>query len=242
MNIAEENTVQGGIAPSVTDLHFKLRGPIVVELAILFAQDWQYAAALHPNSEALIKPLAAGPMGCRLISDGPDENLDTLALTLEAVVGAATKHIRIMTPYFLPNRELFSALLSAALRGVHVQIILPEENNLFYVPWANRNILAELTKWDVDVYYQLPPFCHSKLLCVDDNYSLIGSANLDPRSLRLNFELGIEVFSEELNRELVEHFENTVTSSKKANYEALANRSILARLRDSATGLLSPYL
>lgn len=242
MNIAMDNTIQGDLARSVTDLHFKLCGPIVVELAALFAQDWQYAAAIQAEMDIPRTPCVAGAMECRLIADGPDENLETLALTLEAVVGSANKHIRIMTPYFLPNRELFAALLSAALRGVHVQIVLPEKNNLFYIPWANRNLLVELTKWDVDVYYQLPPFCHTKILCIDDNYSLIGSANLDPRSLRLNFELGIEVFSEEFNQKLVSHFESTIVSSKKAMYEELADRSIYSRLRDSATSLLSPYL
>lgn len=135
-----------------------------------------------------------------------------------------------------------ASLESAALRGVRVRIVLPEKNNLFYVQWAHSNTLAELLRWEIEAWYQPAPFCHAKLLCIDDEYSLIGSANLDSRSLRLNFELGVEIFSKALNRELREHFDTTITTSRRLTYEELANRPISRRLRDSAAALFSPYL
>lgn len=103
-------------------------------------------------------------------------------------------------------------------------------------------MLAELLSWNVDIFYQPAPFCHSKLLCIDDHYSLVGSANLDPRSLRLNYELGIEIFSHTLNKELTQHFDDIIAKSKAVSYEEIANRSVPVRLRDSLMGLLSPYL
>jgi cardiolipin synthase len=103
-------------------------------------------------------------------------------------------------------------------------------------------MLTELLLWNVEVFYQPAPFCHSKLLCVDDHYSLVGSANLDPRSLRLNYELGIEIFSHTLNKELSQHFDNIIVRSEAISDKDLANRSVPVRLRDSFMSLLSPYL
>jgi len=177
-----------------------------------------------------------------VIPDGPDGALDALSLTIQSVIAAASKSVDIMTPYFLPSRELIASLQSATLRGVKVRVILPGKNNLFYIHWANRNMLAELMKWHVEAYYQPAPFCHSKLLCVDQEYCMVGSANLDPRSLRLNFELGIEIFSAPLNSELRLHFENTLASSIRITREELANRSVPVRLRDSFVSLFAPYL
>jgi cardiolipin synthase len=102
--------------------------------------------------------------------------------------------------------------------------------------------LTELLRWGIEAYYQPAPFCHSKILCVDREYSLIGSANLDPRSLRLNYELGVEVFSTEFCSELRAHFESVIVASEPIKYEQLVNRSVPTRLRDSAVALFSPYL
>jgi cardiolipin synthase len=157
-------------------------------------------------------------------------------------LSAASQSIDIVTPYFLPSRELTASLQSAALRGVSVRIVLPAANNLFYMHWAHRNALAELLQWGIEVFYQPPPFCHSKILCIDRDYSLIGSANLDPRSLRLNFELCIEVFSENLNAELKSHIDELIAMSKPVAYLEIERRPVWMRLRDSVSALLSPYL
>lgn len=242
MNVAGEHTATDDRPREISDVHFELRGPVVPELAALFATDWLFATG------ASIEPLPGEPppeppdMHCRVIPDGPDDELDTLAATMQAVISSASRSVDIMTPYFLPGRELMSSLEAAALRGARVRIVLPAENNLFYVHWAHRNMLAEMLRWDIEAWYQPAPFCHSKLFRVDDDYSLIGSANLDSRSLRLNFELGIEVFSDSLNRELGEHFERVIATSTRAHYDDLAGRSLGVRLRDSAAALFSPYL
>ena len=242
MNISDDQTSLAGEPRRVSDVHFCCHGPVVGELTEVFCRDWHFATgdrlvlAGSPASKAM------GEMHCRVVPDGPDAELDSLALTIQTAISAATKSIDIMTPYFLPGRELMTALLSASLRGVKLRIILPGRNNLFYMHWANRNLLAELLDWDIQAFYQPAPFCHSKLLCIDDHYSLIGSANLDPRSLRLNFELGIEIFSESLNRELRTHFEQVLSLSTRIRHDDLARRSLGVRLRDSAVALLSPYL
>ena len=242
MNISDDQTSLAGQARRVSDVHFHLLGPVVSELSEVFCRDWHFATHTPAVESGTPTPETRGDMKCRVVPDGPDDELDSLALTIQTAISAATESIDIMTPYFLPGRELMTALLSASLRGVKVQIILPGKNNLFYVHWANRNLLGELLTWDIAAFYQPAPFCHSKLLCIDGNYSLIGSANLDPRSLRLNFELGIEVFSESLNHTLRTHFAQVLAVSTRIRPDDLARRSVRARLRDSAAALLSPYL
>lgn len=242
MNIGDKHVGAADRPREITDVHFSLRGPIVDSLAEIFYRDWHFTTGeTHRNAQPG-KVLFDGDADCRAIPDGPDEEMDALAQTIQSVVSGASRSVDIMTPYFLPSRELISTLQAAALRGVRVRILLPMENNLFYVHWANRNMLTELLGWGVEAYYQPAPFCHSKLLCVDDEYCLIGSANLDPRSLRLNFELGIEVFSERLGNDLRRHIESVVTESTPITYEGLSSRSVPVRLRDSMAGLFSPYL
>ena len=242
MNISDDHTTVPGKKRRVTDVHFSLRGPVVAELAAVFHDDWLFATGQTIKADERQVALSDGAARCRVVPDGPDDQLDALALTIQGVVSGALDSINIMTPYFLPSRELIASLQAAALRGIRIRIVLPAKNNLFYVHWANRNLLAELLEWGIEICYQPAPFCHSKLLCVDDEYCLIGSANLDPRSLRLNFELGVEIFSAPLNAELRAHIDEVAAQSKPVTIEELLARSTRVRLRDSFVNLFSPYL
>jgi len=155
---------------------------------------------------------------------------------------AARRRIAIMTPYFLPPRELLGALQAAALEGVDVAVILPEKNNLFYVHRATRHMLWEIVQRGVSVYYQPPPFVHSKLFYIDDDYAQIGSANLDPRSLRLNFELNVEVYDRALVGHLSRHFEEVRARSRRVTLQDVDGRTMATKLVDGLAWLASPYL
>jgi cardiolipin synthase len=242
INISDDHTSINDEPRDVSDIHFELHGPVVSELVRLFCSDWYFATGNKVDVAPSDPEPETSDMHCRIIPDGPDDEIDTLAATMQTVISAAHNTVDIMTPYFLPGREVMSSLESAALRGVRVRLVLPEKNNLAYVHWAHRNMLTEMLRWDIEAYYQPAPFCHSKLFCIDRDYSLIGSANLDSRSLRLNFELGIEVFSSALNAELTRHLESVIATSRRARYEDLVDRSLSVRLRDSAAALFSPYL
>ena len=225
----------------VVDIHFRLEGPIVGQIARVFREDWEFAAR-----ESLDIPEATtAPVGdalCRTITEGPNEDLDRLVMLLIAAIGAARHRIRIMTPYFLPSREMIAVLLSAALRGIEVTIVLPGKNNLPYVHWAMRNMLWELLERGVRVYFQPPPFVHSKLFLIDDHYVVVGSANLDPRSLRLNFELAVEIFHDGMAREIAAHFDEARSRSHEVTLEEIDARSFPVRLRDGMAWLFSPYM
>ncbi len=231
------------------DLQFEASGSVVAKLQELFEKDWQLMnrkgldLGLGQNEDnATVAARHKGPTVCRVIGDGPANNRNPLAKTLHGVFSAAQKNITIMTPYFLPGHSMVAALQAATLRGVRVQILLPERSNLRFVDWATRNMLWELLMWNVEVYYKPAPFAHTKLTLVDDEYVMGGSANLDARSLRLNFELGVEMFDRDLATQVQQHVQDAIAHSRRVTLIELDQRPIPQRVRDSFFWLFSGYL
>ncbi|MBL4782474.1 MAG: PLDc N-terminal domain-containing protein [Porticoccaceae bacterium] len=242
MNLGDRHLVaESANKKKTADIHFQFQGPIVAQLTAGFTQTWQLASGRVAKAGST-EPSECGDSRCRVIVDGPDMNLDKLSHVLMAAIAQAKSSIRIMTPYFLPPREMLTALQTAALRGVVVTLVLPEKNNLPYVHWAMRNMLWELLYYNVRVVYQPPPFNHSKLFLVDGQYLLIGSANLDSRSLRLNYELSVEIYDSLLAVELEQEFERRVAGGVELGLSDLDGRSLLSRSRDALCWLFSPYL
>jgi cardiolipin synthase len=241
MNIGARNLIEPRSRRATADLHFRLQGPVVAQLEAVFLEDWRFATGEHVQ----ITPAAAEPAGpayCRCISDGPNEDLDKISLVLMGAISSARHEILIVTPYFLPSREMIASLQSAALRGVAVTVILPERSNLPFVDWATRKLLWELLLHGVTICYQPPPFAHTKLFVVDDVYAQIGSANWDPRSLRLNFELNLEVMGTESVAVLVSHARQRRRASTQLTLQEIDGRGLLIRLRDALCWLFLPYL
>lgn len=243
MNIRHGHWV--GLEPKhpVRDIHFRLEGPVVAQLQEVFVQDWEFS-----SREALRGPTwfpdlpPCGPTLARGIQDGPDENMDVLNWTLLGAINSATRSIRIATPYFLPDPPMAQALNLAAMRGVEVDIVLPERSNLFYMDWAMWGQFWMVMGHGVRLWLTPPPFDHSKLMVVDDYWTLFGSSNWDPRSLRLNFEFNVEAYCDVLGPRTVELFENRIRMATRVTERDLAARGILRRLRDSVARLASPYL
>jgi cardiolipin synthase len=244
MNIGDRHLVSRTVNRGrVADVHFQVTGPVVTQMVEVFLEDWRFVTG-DDRSLAARSPLShdGGTAVCRTITDGPDKELDRLAMILGEAVSAARHRIDIMTPYFLPPRELIRALQAASLRGVVVNVILPERNNLPLVHWATRNLLPELLDQGVRVFYQPPPFAHTKLFLIDDQYAHIGSANLDTRSLRLNFELAIEVYDCSFAEQVAAYYRRIQERSRAVTSEALQGRHLPARMRDAFAWLFSPYL
>ena len=222
------------------DTHFRCQGPVVRGIRRIFQSDWHRS---HGTSlPTLDEPSLTGDMVCRVIADGPGKNLLKLQLVLQAAINSAQRRIAIMTPYFVPPDEIVCALQSASLRGVTTQLMLPSKSNLPYVSWATQHMISQLTDYGVEVLLQPPPFAHDKMLLIDEHYALVGSANLDYRSLRLNFEIGLEVFSADFNQQLTQEFERRIALSKPLDSTQIESRSRSKRLRDGLAWLAIPYL
>jgi cardiolipin synthase A/B len=226
----------------ITDIHFQVEGPIVLELQEIFLEDWYFATQESLPWLAYPHELLPGESVCRIVSGGPSEDFEKINWMLLGALAWAQKRIQIMTPYFVPDRVMISALNTAALKGVSVEIILPEKNNLPFVSWASRALLDEMLQNGVRFYYQPAPFSHGKLFVADEAYALIGSSNWDARSLRLNFELDLEVYDSLFAKNLSDHFDDVRSRSREVTLRELEKDPFLTKLRNSVTKLFSPYL
>jgi cardiolipin synthase len=243
MNLREGNLVAQNPRHPVRDLHFRLEGPVVAQLQEAFAADWVFVTGEVLAGTDWFPPLEAkGGVVARAIPDGPDEDFEKLRWAILAALSCARDSVKILTPYFLPDPPLVSALNLAALRGVRVEIVLPERSNLPFVDWASRAMWWQVLERGCKIWLGPPPFDHSKLMLVDGQWSLVGSGNWDTRSLRLNFEFNLECYCPELAGSLEKILQSKLQGARQVTLEEVDSRSLPIRLRDGVTRLFSPFL
>jgi len=242
MNIADANVMATQPQDPVQDTHFRVDGPIVGQLVENFLQDWAFAA-----EEMLEGPEWFGEgdgegdeTPARAVDAGPDEDMEKVEFAILQAVACATASIEVMTPYFLPDDRLITALTLAAMRGVEVDIIIPERSDHRFVDWATRPNIGPLLKDGARIWLTPPPFRHSKLMVVDGEWCLIGSSNWDMRSFRLNFELCVEVYDRALAGALSEKMRRWRGAA--LTQADLDRRSLPVQLRDAGARLLLPYI
>ncbi|HWW21491.1 MAG TPA: phospholipase D-like domain-containing protein [Steroidobacteraceae bacterium] len=241
LNIGAENLVSTHPRYPVLDTHFRVAGPVVSQLCGAFAELWTFT-----TGEALLGstwcPLLqrAGDSIARAVTSGPDQDLEKIEFLVLSAVACAQFSIQIMTPYFLPDDRIITALSLAAIRGVTIDIVLPESSNHPSVDWSTRAHIEPLLIAGCRVWTHSLPFDHSKLLTVDSTWCFIGSANWDMRSFRLNFEINLEAY----HSALVEQVSAIIRANQKTRLtlQDLERRSWPVRLRDSAARLMLPYL
>ena len=241
LNIGAENLRATRPSNRVRDIHFMIEGPVVKQVMESFQDDWAFT-----TSETLDGPLwfpeshHDGNTPARVISSGPDQSVDQLMLALLSAVNSASSSLRIATPYFLPDEQVLTALQLAALRGVEVHVVIPAVNNHRLMGWAMQAHIRPLIKSGCHIWRSPPPFDHSKLATVDETWCLIGSANWDARSLRLNFEITMEFYDSKLAKRL-----NGIIDAKRGDAVTLDEidaRWPIVKIRDAAARLLMPYL
>ncbi len=241
LNIGAENLLATRPAHPVLDVHFRVTGPVLEQLCEAFAEQWHFATAEVLGRPRWIHKPEGGGEGCaRVITSGPDQDLEKIQLLVLEAIGCARTSIKVMTPYFLPDERIITALALAAMRGVGVDIVLPARTNHPTIDWAMRAHIDPLLSAGCRVWAHAPPFNHSKLMAVDGLWCLVGSANWDTRSFRLNFELCLEAYHEPtvalVNARIAAHQTTLLTAAQ------LAARSWAACTRDRLSRLLMPYL
>jgi cardiolipin synthase len=225
------------------DTHFRLRGPVVAHLMEVFVDDW-----LFTTDEALRGPewfpqlAASGDSLARGIEAGPDEAFERLRWTYLGAINAAQRTVRICTPYFIPDGGIVSALDAAALRGVDVDIVLPEETDLPHIRWAMVHQLWQVLDRGCRVWMRPGPFDHSKLMVVDAHWTFVGSGNWDARSLRLNFEFNVESYCRRLGRLMDELIVERRAGSRRISLDDVNARPPAIKLRDGIARLFAPLL
>lgn len=247
MNIRQGVTAEFVGAAMAHDTHFHIEGPVIADIFSVAAEDWYFASGerLHGHAwriamEASGEP--GSPVFIRTLPSGPDASLEANHKMLMGAFSVARRSIRLMSPYFLPDRELISALTTAARRGIDIDIVVPSANNLLLVDRAMTAQFDQVVRSYCRVWRAQGPFDHSKLLVVDSIWAFVGSSNLDPRSLRLNFEIDLEVLDAGFAARIERRIEAAIGSAVEVTLESLRARPFLQRLIDRILWLGSPYL
>jgi cardiolipin synthase len=241
INIADENVQAGQPSHPVRDVHFEVEGPVVDQIAEAFAVDWWLTTGEELKDISWFPPLSGGGSAqARVITSGPDLDIEKMDLIFLQAIASARQSIKVATPYFLPDERLITALRLAVMRGVAVDIVVPEESDHLVVDWAMLANAEPLLATGVSLWLAPKPFEHSKLLTIDGTWSLIGSANWDVRSMRLNFEITLEVYDADFARLIAAQIDRR--KGRQLTFAEIATQPLAIRLRDRAARLLLPYL
>lgn len=224
------------------DVHMMIEGPAVLDFCTIFAEDWAFAVG-----EPLPMPQRETPVllpGAKVVPlpSGPDQELNASALLYFGGITAAKRSVWLTTPYFIPDESILRALQSAAIRGVDVRIIVPAKTDAMLVGPAGRYYFPELLRSGVRIFENRQEMLHSKTMVIDGEMSMVGSANLDIRSMRLNFELGVLVADEKLTGALAERFRAAEAKSREVALAGLSSKGFRVQALERMARLLSPIL
>ena len=239
------------------DMGIRIRGPAVDQLQEVFAEDWYYVSekdladktyfgrwqaheeAAREEAEAEGSAKAA----CAVVASGPDTRYSSIHDALFIAINQTRKRLLITTPYFIPSRPILAALRAALYRGVDVRIMVPGgRNDVAIIRHASRSYYPELLEVGAKILEYQPTMLHAKVLVFDDSLAMLGSANLDSRSFRLNFEASCFVGGEQVAGGLAEVFERDTEDCDEVTLDQLKNRSWPAKLVDATANLFSPLL
>jgi cardiolipin synthase len=238
MNIGREYEREWG------DQCVQLQGRVLENLDAVFQEDWLFVTN-RPLGEmprpAGSEPTAATAL-CTVIASGPDRVEHRVRDSFFLAVTNARRRVWLTSPYFIPDASLIDALRAAALRGLDVRILTPRQNDVWLAALASRSCHGQLKRAGARIFEYLPRFLHTKNLIVDDELSIVGSANVDARSFRLNFELTCFITSVEVNATLASIFESYCLESAEISRVDLERKGVVIKCLESGANILSPLL
>jgi cardiolipin synthase len=225
------------------DLHLRLEGDVVALMKVVFMEDWVYATGQRASLPAPgpAPSAASGAISTQVLVSGPDSSWESIHRLHVSAIYAAKRRVWLATPYFVPGEAAMMALTSAALGGLDVRLLVPKLADSRLVTFATRSSFDELLDAGVKVYEYGPRLLHTKALLVDDDTAIIGSANFDHRSFRLNFEVSLLFHDAGLARELEGILEDDLRHAPRVRADR--RRSFWrSRLPEALARLLSPLL
>ena len=246
INLQDRNRTGDVDGPPLRDYHARIEGPAVAGLQFQFIEDWYFAtreSLKHLLTADYFPPLEMVDEGLvQVVPSGPERGGSVIGdVFFGAIVGSETS-LTIVTPYFVPDDPILQALRHAALRGVDVRIVVPRRSNHRYAEYAARSLYGSLLASGVRIFERFEPFLHAKALVVDDDYAFIGSANLDYRSLHVNFETNIEVHHHAFLSSLVAQVEDEIRHSEEITLVAHMQRPLVRRIAENFCFLFQPML
>lgn len=226
------------------DTHLRFEGTAVLALQRLFLEDWAFATERDaPVGLAYLpRPTGQGDHLVQVVGSGPDTDVFAIHKLYFSAITSAKQRVWITTPYFVPDEPILEAISTAAMRKVDVRIIVPRDGDSRLVNLAARSYFPELLQAGARIFEYEGRFIHAKTMVVDDDLAIVGTANLDNRSFRLNFEVVAAVYGADLATRLATAFEDDLTCTREVQPTTLQREPLLQRLGESAARLMSPLL
>ncbi|MBP1969757.1 cardiolipin synthase [Virgibacillus natechei] len=225
------------------DTHLRIYGDAVRNMQTRFILDWNQASRNDIlYEERFYDAVPSGDVGIQIVSSGPDSELEQIKQGYIKMIMEAKDYIYIQTPYFIPDESLRDALRIAAASGVDVKLMIPNKPDHPFVYWATLSSVGDLLKAGADVYIYQNGFLHAKTIVVDGNISSVGTANIDVRSFRLNFEINAFLYDKEVTQRLVDLFNEDILLSTQMTPKLYSKRSLGIRFKESVSHLISPIL
>ena len=224
------------------DTHLKITGSAVQSLQAQFCLDWNLSSAsqltfCHSNFPSLD---IQGDVGLQIVSSGPNSELQQIKDAYLKMIYTARESIYLQTPYFVPDEGFLTALKIAAMSGVDVRIMIPQKADHRFITWASSSYLGELLKSGVKCYLYKTGFLHAKTIVVDNKIASVGTANIDIRSFKLNFEINAFIYDTRTSYLLKNSFVKDIDNCFELTWETYHNRPMRLRLMESLIRLLSP--
>lgn len=225
------------------DTHLETRGDIVYFLQTVFLEDWEFASGQRITDPIYFpKHQCEGNERALIVSSGPDRNWDAIQELCFSAIAVAKQRICITTPYFIPDAGIYTALKTAAVSGVQVDIIIPKISDSQVVHYASLSYMQELMRAGVRIHQYEKGFVHAKVMVIDDLLASVGTANMDMRSFYSNFELVAVLVEPSTIERLMDDFERDLGHSRLLNYEQFIKRSRVQKTMETLSRMLSPLL
>ncbi|MCK6545071.1 cardiolipin synthase [Myxococcota bacterium] len=243
INVSDVHTAEVSGHAAWRDTHARIEGPAVAPLQVLFCEDWHFATGSCPTGQVYFPDDGVpGKYVVQVLGSGPDHDLFPIHKLYFSAIAAADQRVFLATPYFVPDEPILTALSTAALRGVDVRVLVPKRGDSRLVTAAAKSYFAELVSVGVKIYEYEPAMMHAKTMVIDDELTIVGTANLDNRSFRLNFECALAIAGAETAERLAREFERDLTRSTRVTTIREARTPLPQRLLESTARLLSPLL
>ena len=225
------------------DTHLRVRGDAVKTMQTRFILDWNQASRHHIGyDEKYFIGGEIGDVGIQIVSSGPDQEWEQIKYGYIKMILTAKEYVYIQTPYFIPDDSLMDALRIAALSGVKIKVMIPNKPDHLFVYWATLSSVGELLSEGAEVYLYQNGFLHAKTIVVDGKVSSVGTANIDVRSFRLNFEVNAFLYDVDIAHQLVEAFQQDINLSTQMTKSLYEQRSIGIKFKESISRLIGPIL
>lgn len=243
-NVGNEYVNKGKQFKFWRDTHIRVKGEAVNELNKRFILDWDYAADENMGNMSMYFPVpeVVGNVGMQIVSSGPDHMEEYIKNSYMKIINNAKNYVYIQTPYLVPDSPMMEALKISALSGVDVRIIVPGAPDHFFMEWMLSANIGLLIEYGIKIYRYGNGFIHSKTIVADGEVCSIGTANLDIRSFKLNFEVNAFIYNETVAKEQEKIFLDDQLKSKLVTKEEYYKRSRNLKIKESLIRLLSPIL